>query len=873
MLTYYSLGYASAFGTFVSESQETYRSAVEVSFNSSDTDGRPVGSYIAAAHSSYEVEKYYRSPSVCQTAISRAESSSVYLSNSAFYSSFGTYSLEQTSYNATRTEHRTMTGNVYGMFGITTVETTASTSSTYRSATLTSSVTESAQTTTSATVTSTRYAVSLSNTTTESYSETVTTSGVTTAATSTFTTYATNTYNYQVVPLPVIVPHASEWAFRVSATTDKEGFPSDVAASFTKHEPWTAVLTAQSYATVGPVATFTVTDTWYSTCTTLFTTTAFTTSALTRYPYAGAFAVTASSTEEVSILQTITSSVAWGDTITLTRTVTGVTTSTNGITCRMPTWQAASITTQYNLTFTEVTTYHATFLTTVAMTEVYVPICVTTNSGTSSSGSATMISVGTSTSTHTHTSQSVQYGATSTLTSTLTSTTSTSSVETVTSPSPALYSTNSLSQTCVLGIDQTDYHTYNQGTAGTVYETLIHDGINGSHTYFDERWTTITTFTTSSTNSVGTYTQSYTSQTLTVLDTTVTHTDTITSSTASSTIGMYSETVTTTGQLIIQFDNALPPAEYFDSSNLYSNDARGPQATVRHPGPGYLPPLSCALTDGMYLNLSFDPVSFCYPFTADAQRLTYTTTTGGSTTTQTVAGVIALILYTDAVTYSTAIGTTSCVRFDTSDSKIHYTSHETTSSLSGTSTLTISTSTTGTLSFSASSYRDEYLVTTVNRAGEWSTVGGTPQDTDYAPRVLLFPGVHHFTLQRNGSTTSSSSWYRTVGNITELTTMGLAFPVHTETTVAVAEERRGLYLTCARLGAQSFTVWKGDVGNVHGSAVYIPTVINSVDTRLGWYSTGSITGVGTSFENGLMFQEATQHLGRPLFAISKYPDV
>lgn len=876
MLTYYSLGYASAFGTYVSETQHTSKTAVNVSFNSSDTAGRPVSTYVADSFRTYRAETFYRSPSWCGVSSSSAVSNTNFLSNGTPFSTYQSNTFNGTSWNGTRTAATTMTGDGYGGFGITTSETTNSTgASVYSSATVTSSVTTSAQTTKTTTATSSRYAVSASSTTTETYSETITTSGATTGATLTSTTYATNTYFSQLVPLPVIVPHASEWAFRVTATTDKEGFPADVAASFTKYEPWTAVMVAQSYATAGEAATFTVTDTWYSTCTTTFTTTNFVSAALTRYPYAGAFVVSASTTEAVSLLQTTSTTCTWGSTITVTRELTGVTTSTNGITCRVPTWQAASITTQYNLTSTEVTTYHATFYTTVALTENYAPICVTTSTGTSSSGSVTMISADTSTSTHTHTTQTVVFGGISTLTSTLTSYTTASSVETVTSPSPALYSTNSSSQVCVLGYDQTDYHTYNQGSAGTVYETLVHNVTASEHTYFDERWTTITTYTTSGSTSVDTYTETYTSQSYTIYNVTVTHTETMTSSTASVTIGMYSETATTSGQLVIQFDNALPPAEYFDHNNYYSNDANGAQATVRFPGPGYLSPLSCAYSDGLYLNLSFGTLAFCYPFTADATRLTYTTTTGaGSSTTQTVAGVITPILYTGEVLYSTAEGTTSCVRFDTSDSKIHYTSYETSSSVTGTSTVTYQTSSSGTLSFTPSNYQDNYLVTVVRKTDDWSTAGGTPHVSAYAPRVLLFPGVHHFTLQREGSTLSSSSWFRTVGNITELTTLGVAFPIHSETTVAVAEERRGLYLTCGRRGESTFrTPIASDVSHEYAGGVFMPTVSNSIDSRLGWYYTWTDSAHGTMTNDALAFAEATQHSGRPLFAVSKYPDV
>lgn len=752
---------------------------------------------------------------------------------------------EQRSLGFTRSTYGTTTVDAFGGTTTSSSESTQTRSrESYASTTTTQTVATNSQVTT--TVTSTRaITTSTSPSTTTSSSETFTnTTSTNSAVTVTSTVYAyapsaTLSAPESLVPISEAEPTEQAWA---ATASDSAGYPSNVAASFTKR---TGTLGTTSYAAPLVASTsFTSTQTRITGVgTTLTLTTTLTTSGVDTYcPANSVYPATATATRSFAMLTTGTTTTAVGTTATTTSgfnypsSCYAVTTTTH----RAFFSSLVPVTINASPTATSATSFHMTWFSST-QTPIFLPTA--SNFASSASGSES----GSNTASYT-TTDTGSYSTTTETTTSFTSDTTTAEDVTLTfttgititttttynlGPGTTVSETNTSATVSTSEFGSTTYFesgTYTTATDGFVNSIYTNETTSTflSSTGFSSGWTSGSTAlagdgtrtiysTTSASNattqstvlsSSGSYetifqfggstitssteitfsevvtatesgTESYTEIATSTIDTTTTDTDTTTVATTQTATTTYSYSETTTATTSFS-DGVTLTYPATQSSSSQSSFVEG--SSLTHP---LLHSQSTFTGSSDWTAHAFHPRNgFRHPISLANTDPLYSELSASPSiyyppkATQDDSAGAITPVLYTAGTSYLNGASTYSAQWQTSDSRLHYT----------VSTAT-STSTTGTVSFSGAAPASWFShISTTNKSTGASVIGGVAVKSEYKAAVYAPPGVLRWTRQTDGTTSSSNTTWTQSPLATDGSNLGFALPTRDESVWSVTTQ-------------------------------------------------------------------------------------
>lgn len=745
---------------------------------------------------------------------------------------------EEQSLGYTRSTYGTTTVDSLGTTTSSSEQTTTRTRDSYASTTATQTVATNGGTT--ATSTGTRTIYSGTATTTQTFSDTTST---TTASTVTRTTYgyaASTSLTAPELLVPVSEAEPTEQAWVATVAVDSAGYPSHVASTFTKRTGTLA--TTSSAAPVVATSNFgTIQNVTGATSQLTLTTTVTTSTADTYVPAASVYPATATATRSFQMLTTVTTEVTFPTSTTAATTYTQPSTvfSLGTITYREFQVSGYVVTINASPTSTQTALMQMTWFGSTTMQSLvraadnYATSASSTASASANSPATSTGTGGTTTTTRTTTAATnttsfteITYTDTTTTTTTFTldvpnGTTvdstfsvlnsSYSSSEnpsfTITSESEGVTYTvyefwisytqiNTFWSTTITGITEinagtgttrfttSEYELISQFTSDS-YESYWDNGgppINGSTSSSSGTDTTINTitYTDSGTYLVPPLTDTTSTSTTTTLtyETTTTATRTTSVTTTATTAGVtvtysYPATQSSSGE------SSSMEGLSFTYPQLHSQNTFNAQPTwtahAFHPKNGFRHPDSLASSDPVYDALSVGPGSLYWPRQA---------------TQDDSGGPITPILFTSEISFVSG-ATTVFARWDTSDSRLHYTSLT-----NGT------TSTSGTLSWDGGTPVSWYSHdSTVSAASAGTKVGGIPAKSQCGASVYFTPGVRHWTTNTEGTATASATSWLQTPTVEAGTDVGFAMPIRSESVWSVTTRAtRWSYNTALSVG-------------------------------------------------------------------------
>jgi hypothetical protein len=700
----------------------------------------------------------------------------------------------------------------------------------YNSSTTTSTANSAYQTTITLATTESRVTTAAGPTTTATTAAVTQTTVTATVAPVTITTYTTKPSTTLAAPeslVPVSEAAASEYAWEVTAAGDSAGFASHLGSTFTKR---TGTLVSSSTALpVSSSASFTSTFeqttsvSGGSTNSTITLTTTITASTADTYiPFASVFPATATATRSLNLLTTTSTTFARPFTRTITQTLLCPPALYNNapVTFLDFTTATAPVTHNVGPTLVSTASLHLTFSKSRTMALVRPsPPYATSESGNAAGGAtatttqSTSASSTRSTTTGTTTSGTVAATSTNHLyhgTTQDAGTTSTSSSESTATSSSTLnrigspdgftgppvywdFATEStyytwgpsFSSTAVTSIVSDDTMTVSLFTSSSLSEAWstsysydrFSDG--GAGVFFFSSSSTSSSSSTYSESGTTTHSETFitdlntysTSVSTSATTTSSTSTNTTTSLTTGATTGTISGSSYSATQGISWTFPAL-------ASQVTRTGSAAWSAQAMHPRQGFRHPISLSTSDALYSALSVSPASSIYYPRAATQ--------------DDVAGAAAPILATEVQAFNNGSSVYSG-RWDTSDSRLHYSSGVSSSYTTTEGTLTFTrtvttASTEWTVSFSGASAVSWYIPSVTAAASDGSHIGGIPAKSSYGAELLEPPGVLHSTRQTNGTTSSSDTTWSGGATAFTSTNLGHALPTRTESAWSVTNQ-------------------------------------------------------------------------------------
>ncbi len=200
-------------------------------------------------------------------------------------------------------------------------------------------------------------------------------------------------------------------------------------------------------------------------------------------------------------------------------------------------------------------------------------------------------------------------------------------------------------------------------------------------------------------------------------------------------------------------------------------------AHAMHPRQGFRHPLGLEASAALYSELSLSPSSSIrYPWAG---------------TQDDSAGAAAPLLQTDLATYEAASSVYSA-QWQTSDSRLHYTSGISTTftTTAGTATLTLATTSatsSRTISFSGAGAMSWFAPQSTAVDASGSRIGGIAAKSEYGAAAYFPPGVRHWTRQSGGTASTSGTSWLTAASVAATSNEGYALPTRSETVRSVAQ--------------------------------------------------------------------------------------
>ena len=652
-------------------------------------------------------------------------------------------------------------------------------------------VTYGAETTTTATVTTTEATTDAGPTTTEAtITITHTTStgagGIVTATITSYLYAPSTTITAPDSWIMVSDAEASEEAWEITATAQSAGYVSQLGSTFTRRS---GLFYAESE--VLPVSSAAPTRTMIYSVSTLatnftFITSRFTSTVDTYKPAGSVYPVTATSTRSLNLLTTATTT---GPFLFLysevTQTVIGEYpgSSMADRTLRTTISVTAPITYNANPTSTVAGSFHVSYADSIAIPLFRFP----PHNATSRTASANTASNSTAT-------DSVTFSISSTFTDTgtnsYTTTATTTGVDTTTASGSYTESSfyngtvtstvfnggTSYTDPCAIPA-QTNTGSYIQtigATTETIYSTITH-AAPAPHTVSEETYAAYTTTATSSSENTVTTTTSGTSVGSATTGSSVTET---TSATSTASVSDFSTVVATYATSITEIFNdsqgisitrpILYPQVHYEFSTPWTVHAF-------HPRPGF----SIYDSSGLYSGISLaGGGSFYYPFRA---------------TQLDSAGPAMPLLFAGFTTY--ANGNSLYTAFvDSAFTGLSYTHQATTQSLGSTIT---TASSSGTISFNGEDAATWYVPQSSAEASRGSRIGGQAARSTYGLVAYFPPGIRNWTVQSIDSsglpyTFTESSWITSLSTRTA-SAEAQALPHAAESVYSVSLQETGAY--------------------------------------------------------------------------------